>query len=97
MPPEPADVDIVHTAALEASSLDGVGCLLLGADETARCRSAAATSRTNMYASSNFLIGLLQIDDIDTVSLSEDVLGHFGVPSSGVVSEMDAGFKQLLD
>ena len=36
-------------------------------------------------------------DDVDTVSLGVDVLLHFRVPSSGVVSEMDACFKQLLD
>ena len=40
---------------------------------------------------------LLQVDDIDAVSFSKDVLLHLGVPSSGVVSEMNTCFKQLLD
>ena len=33
--------------------------------------------------------GLLQIDDVDAVSLGEDVRSHLGVPTSCLVTEMD--------
>ena len=33
---------------------------------------------------------------MNTVSLGEDVLCHFGVPSSGLVSEVNSCFQELL-
>ena len=39
----------------------------------------------------------LKINDMNTVSLGEDVLSHLGVPLLGRVTEVNARFKQLLD
>ena len=43
------------------------------------------------------LNGLLKVYDVNTVSLSEDVLCHLGVPLLGRVTEVNACLKQLLD
>jgi hypothetical protein len=40
-------------------------------------------------------LGLLEVDDMDPVSDAEEVGRHLGVPSAGVVAEMNAGFEQL--
>src|ERR1700688_4333814 len=42
------------------------------------------------------LQGLLQVDDVDPVALSEDVLLHLGIPALGLMPEVDARFEQLL-
>ena len=39
---------------------------------------------------------LLQIDNVDTVALTEDVLLHPRVPALGLVPEVNARFEQLL-
>jgi len=36
-----------------------------------------------------------QVDDVDTVTVAEDVLSHLGVPEAGLVTEMDTGFKHF--
>jgi hypothetical protein len=38
-----------------------------------------------------FLDRALQIDDMDLVALTEDVLGHLRVPIPGLVAKMDTG------
>src|SRR5207249_11150263 len=40
--------------------------------------------------------GLLEIDDVDAVPLSEDVLAHLRVPTLGLVPEMHTGLQELL-
>ena len=42
-------------------------------------------------------LGLLQVDDVDPVSLAEDVAAHLRVPATGLMAEMDSGLEQLLD
>jgi len=42
------------------------------------------------------LHGLLQVDDMDAVAGAEDVRTHLGVPTTGLVTEMHAGFQHLL-
>ena len=39
--------------------------------------------------------GLLEVDDVDPVTLAEDVRGHLRVPEAGLVSEMDARLQHL--
>src|SRR5699024_11927497 len=39
---------------------------------------------------------LLQVNDVDTISLSENVRSHLWVPSSSLVTKVDTCFKQLL-
>ena len=91
----PTNVDIVLAAALSLF-LDGLGCLLLGTDE----QNGAALSgevTNEVVGLLELLHGLLQVDDVDAVSLGEDVLLHLGVPAAGVVTEVDTGLQQLLD
>ena len=74
---------------------DGVTCLLLGADKQnflALCGDVADEEISLL----EFLNGLLQVNDVDTVSLGENVRSHLGVPSSGLVTEVYACFQQLL-
>src|SRR6185503_20459730 len=40
--------------------------------------------------------GLGEVDDVDPVSLAEDVLLHLRIPALRLVSEMDAGLEQIL-
>jgi hypothetical protein len=42
-------------------------------------------------------VRLLQVDDVDAVALTEDVLLHLRVPAPGLVAEMHAGLEQVLD
>ena len=39
---------------------------------------------------------LLQIDDVDSVTLTENVLLHLRIPALGLVTEMNAGFQKFL-
>jgi hypothetical protein len=39
--------------------------------------------------------GLLEIDDVDPVPRAEYEGFHFGVPSFGLMTEVDTGFKKL--
>ena len=91
---QPAGVDIVHTDAL-GLFLDGIGGLLFGADEKegAVVLGQGADEVIGLF---QLLHGLLEIDDVDAVALAVNVLGHLGVPAAGLVSEVDAGFQQLL-
>ena len=43
-----------------------------------------------------FLYGLLQVNDVNTISLAVDVLGHFRVPATGLMTEVYASFKKLF-
>src|SRR5665811_1805059 len=68
--------------------------LLLGADEQDR-----ATVGDGLL---DELIGvvdvgqrLLQVDDVDTVALGHDEALHLGVPTTGLVPEVDAALKEL--
>ena len=40
--------------------------------------------------------GLLQVDDMDTIALAEDVRLHLGVPSCNLVTKMHTGLKKQL-
>src|SRR5690606_12650262 len=40
---------------------------------------------------------LLEVDDVDAVTLREDELPHLRVPTAGLVAEMYAGLQELLD
>ena len=91
---EPSRIDIVHAAA-QRFLLDRVHRLLFGADEQdilpVLCQ--LADEHIRLF---HFLYGLLQVDDIDTVALGKNILGHFGIPAPGLVPEMDARFQKLL-
>ena len=39
--------------------------------------------------------GLGEIDDVDVIAGTEDVIRHFRIPSMGLVAEVNASFEQL--
>ena len=91
---QPASVDIVHAAAGSLVT-DGLLSLLLGADEqdlAALCSGVA----DEVVSLIELLHGLLQVNDVDTIALGEDVLSHLGVPAAGLVAEVDTGLEKLF-
>ena len=91
---EPSCVYIV-SACTESLFLNGIACLLLGSYE----KNIVAVLSNTLDESISFvelLYSLLEIDNVDTVSLGEDVGSHFRVPSSCLVTEMYACFEKLL-
>jgi hypothetical protein len=40
---------------------------------------------------------LEKVDDVVPIALAEDEAAHLGVPSTGLVAEMDPGLQQLPD
>ena len=75
---------------------DRVARLLLGSDEQ---HGAAATRHVRGELARVFQqdLRLEEVDDVVPVALAEDEAAHLGVPSTGLVAEMDAGLQQLLD
>ena len=91
---EPTGVDIVLADALSLF-LDGFGSLLLGADEK-NALAVGGEVAHEVVRLLELLDGLLQVDDVDAVTLHVDVLGHLGVPPAGLVAEVHTGLQQLL-
>ena len=75
--------------------LDGVGRLLLGADEEDGLAVLSQLS-DEVVGFLELLDGFLKVNDVDAVALTVDVLGHLGVPAAGLVTEVDTGLEQLL-
>ena len=91
---EPTGVDIRHAAALSLLA-DRILSLLLRADEKdllAVCSDIA----DRHIGILKLLDRLLKVDDVNTVALRENIGSHFGVPSSGLMTEVHTCFKQLL-
>jgi len=40
---------------------------------------------------------VIQVDDVDSVALHEDVVAHFGIPTAGKVAKVGASFQQVFD
>ena len=91
---QPTSVDVVHAAA-QSLVTDGLLSLLLGANE----QDVAALSCNFLHivvSLVQLLHGLLQVNDIDTIALGEDVLSHLGVPAAGLVTEVHTCLEKLL-
>ena len=91
---QPAGVDIEHTTT-GSLFLDGLLSLLFGAHEQQGLavfghRADEGISLLQLFHR------LLQVDDIDAVTLGVDVSGHLGVPTAGLVAEMYTGLQKLL-
>ena len=91
---EPAGIDIVHTDA-GSFFLDGICCLFFCADKKNRLIILRKLS-DKVISLFQFFHGLLEIYDINTISLTIDVLCHLGVPAAGLVTKVDTGLQQLL-
>ena len=74
---------------------DGCLSLLLGADEEDRAAfDRDVTGKVNRLG--YLKNGLTKVDDVDSVALPVDIGAHLGVPTSGLMTEMDAGLQELL-
>ena len=91
---EPTLVDIRHVGTL-SSVLDGLLSLLLGADE--QHVAALGDVLDEGVGLVGVEDGLLEVEDVDAVALTEDERLHLGVPATGLVTEVAAGLEQGAD
>ncbi len=91
---EPARVDIRHTATSRFLT-NGVLRLLFCAykEDFLPVGGQITDEHIGFF---EFSDRLLEVDDVDPVSFRKNIRSHFGVPPSGLMSEMDTGFKQLF-
>ena len=91
---QPALVHVEHLAAVGFFG-DGFLRLALGADKQDRL----ALRGHFHYITGGVLEelqGLLQVDDVDTVTFAKDVFLHLWIPALGLVPEVNAGFEQFF-
>ena len=88
-------MDVGHAAALGLGG-NGLLSLLLGADEEdlAALGSGLLQKGVGLVGAEH---GLLEVEDVDAVALTEDVGLHLGVPATGLVAIVAASVKQGLD
>ena len=91
---EPTGVDVILTAPGRFFT-NGVLRLLFRAHEE-QGLTALGQFAHEIVGLLQFADGLLKVDDINTVALRVDIRGHFGVPSAGLVPEVDARLEQGL-
>ena len=94
---EAAEPALVHVEHLAAGGFFGDGFLrlALGADEEYRL----SLRRHFDYIPGRVLEkfqGLLQVDDVDTVTFAKDVFLHLWIPALGLVPEVNARFEQFF-
>ena len=90
---QPTLVDARHAAAQRFLGND-FARLTLGADE----QNGALLGRQLLHESDRLVVlgeGLFEVDDVDLVAMAENVIGHLGVPETGLVAEMNAGLQHL--
>ncbi len=90
---EPARVDVVLGRTLGAVG-DDLGRLALGADE----ENAAAASNgvaDDLKGARQHRNGLCQVDDVNVITIAEDIRLHLRVPAVRLVAEVDACLKKL--
>src|SRR5436305_4326330 len=92
---EPALVDVGH-AGLVGRLLDRVTGLLLGAHEHDRA-AAPRDARRELLGVLKQTIGLLEVDDVYPVALSEDEPPHLRIPPARLVPEVDSRLEQVGD
>src|ERR1700733_8313731 len=91
---QPALVDVEHAAAVSLYGNRVLG-LPLGADK----QDDLALPRQISDVLAGFLEhlqGLLQFNDVNPVALTEDVFLHSGIPTLGLMPEVNTRFEQLL-
>ena len=93
-PAEPALVDVGHTACIGVDSHRALG-LLLGAHEEDSSATGDEVPDVGVGLLDT-LHRLLEIDQVDPVALTDDESPHLGVPSTGLMPEVDTGAQQLL-
>ena len=86
-------IDVVLAAALGRFG-DLGRRLVLGADEQ-HASTAGDDVAHRLQRRVKHRHGLLQIDDVNAVAITENIGPHLGVPAALTVPEMNAGFQQL--
>ena len=89
---QPALGHVGHPTAVGLFA-DGLLRLALGADEEHVAALGYHVAHDVIGYIQGFY-GLLEVDDVDTVALGEDVGAHARVPLVGAVTEVDAAFQQ---
>ena len=88
---QPTLVNIEHVAA-GSFFLHSLLSLFLGTNEqNAFAGSSNLTDEVVSFV--NLLHGFLQVNDVDTIALGEDVGSHLGVPTTGLVTKVYTSFK----
>lgn len=91
-----AEPALINAAAAGALSLldDDVAAAALGVDE--EDLAAASGEFTNeLLGFSELLNRLFEVDDVNLVAGTEDVLSHLGVPETGLMAEVATGLKHF--
>ena len=91
---EPPLIHEGHAGTL-GLSLDRLLCLLLSADEQ-HLATAASDRASERVGVLDLLQSALQIEDVDTVALGEDIGLHLRVPATCLVTEVDTRLEQGL-
>src|SRR5262249_29718914 len=94
---EPAQPAVIHKILPAPLRLffDCVLSLTLRANEQ-ECPPIERLLCYELYSLFEQPLGLLQIDDVNAISLAEDILLHLRVPSPDLVPEMHTSLKQFL-
>jgi hypothetical protein len=91
---EPAAVDVRHAGAGGFLG-DGILRLALGADEEDELTGGGEVG-DELGGFLEELEGLLEVDDVNAVALSEDVFLHLGIPALGLMPEVNSSFEQFF-
>ena len=92
--PPVVDVELATTLCF---FLDGILCLSLRSnEENLHVRFGRHGFRDVGERVSEKFLRLLQVDDVDSVSFTEDVFLHLRVPSSDLVSKVNSRFEKFL-
>jgi hypothetical protein len=89
-------VKLVRSPPSQRFFRDDVLGLPFGADEQNRLAFRRQVCH-ELFGVAELLGGLVQIDDVDAVALSEDVVLHLRIPPLRLVAEVHSGFEQVLD
>src|SRR5699024_7319818 len=91
---QPSVVDVVHSASFSFLLNCSLSLFLSSYEQDG----LAGCSDVTYKLVSNFCLRfcLLKVNDVNVISFSVDVLLHLGVPSSGLVSEVNTCFQKAL-
>ncbi len=92
---KPSFCHVEHSGSFRMLS-DALPTLLLGCHEK-NILAAGNNLADQVDCVFQILSGLLEVDDMDTVTGHEDVILHSGVPALLLVAEVYSGFQQILN
>ncbi len=86
-------IDVRHAGAGRFFA-DDVARLALGADK----KNGTAVSHQTAHVQHRLVVFIkrfFKVDDVDFVAMAKNIIGHFRVPVTGLVTKMDARFQHL--